>query len=201
MNLKKLLPLLAALLILVNYENYFKSDQKKLTQKAEMLTQRISHERYIKEVYSNKTLLQELQKASPYRELMFDGTTLSYSQAMGSFQNLITQAAKDNCKVTSLKWSQSEKGELWYDTLRMRFVAECSPKDFITYTNHLRNSHKLIKMESFSARKKTSANLSRLERARIRLGLKSLSKNDTISKIMFNITYLAFREKKHDENK
>ena len=201
MNLKKLLPLLAALLVLINYENYFKGDQKKLAQKAVMLTQRIHHERYIKEVYSNKTLLQELQKSSPYSELMFDGRTQSYSQAMGAFQNLITEADKENCKVSSLKWSQSEKSELWYDKLRMNFRAECSPKDFITYTNRLRNSHKLITIESFSALKKGNANLSRIDRARIRLGLKALSKEDTISKIIFNITYLAFREKKYDENR
>ena len=201
MNIKKLIPLLAALLILVNYENYFKIDQKKLAQKARMLTQRIHHEQYIKEVYSNKTLYDELQKSSPYRELMFDGETLSYSQAMGAFQNLITQAAKGSCKITSLKWGQSEKSERWYDTLRMRFSAECSPKDFITYTNRLRDSHKLIKIESFLAVKNTSSNLTRLERAQIRLGLKPLSKHDTVSKVLFNITYLAFREKKNNEDK
>lgn len=201
MNLKKILPLLAVLLVLVNYENYFKSDQKKLSQKITMLQQRIAHEEYLKEVYSNKTIYKELQKSSPYHELIFDGNKLSYSQAMGALQNLITQASKDTCKISSLKWSQSEKSELWYDTLRMHFRAECSPKDFITYTNRLRDSHKLIKIENFLAVKKTSANLSRLERAKIRLGLKPLSKKDTVSKIMFNITYLAFREKKHDENK
>ncbi len=200
MNLKKLIPLLAALLILVNYENYFKVDQKKLAQKATMLIQRIHHEEYIKEVYSNKTLYDELQETSPYHKLMFDGKSLSYSQTMGAFQNLITQAAKDRCKIISLKWGQSEKNERWYDTLRMRFRAECSPKDFIAFTNHLRDSHKLIKIESFLAIKKSSSNLSRLERTRIRLGLKPLKKHDsTDNKVIFNITYLAFREKKNNE--
>ena len=188
MNYKKLLPLLLSLIVFVNYENYFKEDEVKLSNKKNMLERRILQEKHIEEKYLNKGLSKELKEFSPYNGLMYDGKKFTYSQAMGELQNLINSSAKERCEIKSLNWSQSSKSELWYDKLRMNLKMECKPKEFVLFTNALRSSGTLVKMESFIAVKKNKSNKKIFKDGRF--------KKDKTKVISYNIVYLAFRVKK-----
>lgn len=146
LNMKKVLVLLVAVVIYLNYQNYIKPDLVKLNSKIENLETNIARELEVKKKDYKKELLEV-----DYDKLFFNAKNHSYSKAMGEMQNYINNAAKGNCDVTSLKWAQVPSTTKWYDKLRINGRFNCKPDDLIAMTNKLKEKGLVFNMENFMA--------------------------------------------------
>jgi hypothetical protein len=163
----KILVLLVAMLLFVNYINYWMPDRDKLHKDILLLERKIKKEQ---ELNQKKLDIKSLKLA--YDDYFFDAKKYNYSQAMGKFQEMINTSAKDRCKVTHLKWAQVPSSESWYERLKMNLSLECTPKDIFVFINTLRENKKLFYIENFHIVK------SRKENLQIRLQLVAYRKHD-----------------------
>ena len=143
--------MLVVFVVWVNYTNYIQEDNTKLAKKVKVLEKRIVQEKDFSEKYMNKKLEKSSNEQTLQKRLLFDGDAQSYSESMGSFQGIIDASAKDQCRVNYIKWGSSVKSDGWYDRLRMNVSLNCQPKRFVRFENLLRDSGKLIHIESFRA--------------------------------------------------
>ncbi len=145
MNNYKLLILLFSFVLFVNYINYMMPDRDKLHKKIELLSHKIDKE---KRLGSQKPDMKQLQL--PFETLFYDGKKFNYSQAMGDFQERITNAAKDNCTVKRLKWAQVPLSTKWYDVLKIDTALECTPKNMFLFINKLRKNGNIYNIRNFT---------------------------------------------------
>lgn len=148
MDLKKILVLLTALIIYVNYENYFKVDTQKLYREIANLKVNIEREKDLQKTKNTKESL-----LIDYDKITFDGKKYNYSQAMGAMQNQINSAAKDICNIKRIKWAQVATSKGWYDKLRMNIALSCKPKELFMFTNRLKSNKVLYSVENFRVSK------------------------------------------------
>lgn len=145
MNNYKLLLLLLSSVVFVNYLNYMMPNRDKLHKKIELLSYKIEKE---KRLGSVKPDIKQLQL--PFKTLFYDGKKFNYSQAMGDFQEHITKAAKANCNIKHLKWSQVPLSTKWYDVLKIDTALECTPRNVFLFINKLRKSAKIYNIKNFT---------------------------------------------------
>lgn len=138
LNNTKILVLLVALMLYVNYQNYMKGDVVKLHREIATLQTNIEREKNIAEGNYTKEAL----KLS-YDELLFDGKLFNYSTAMGKMQEIIHEAAKENCDIKYIKWAQASLTKTWYDKLRMDLSLDCEPQKFFVFVDELQK-HKIL---------------------------------------------------------
>jgi len=145
-NMTKVLVLLIALIVYINYQNYIKEDSQKLHREILSLQTNIAREIDIeKQHYTEQNL------SLDYSQLMFDGKKYSYSQAMGAMQNELTASAKGLCSVKQMKWAQVPSHDGWYDKLRMNVSISCTPNNFMKFSNAMKKNSILFKIETFRA--------------------------------------------------
>ena len=120
-------------------------NRNKLHKKTQLLSYKIDKE---KRLGSTKPDAKQLQL--PFKTLFYDGKKFNYSQAMGDFQELITNAAKDNCTVKRLKWAQVPLTTKWYDVLKIDTALECKPRKMFVFINKLRKNSKIYNIKNFS---------------------------------------------------
>jgi len=145
MNNYKLLLLLLSFVAFVNYINYLMPERDKLHKQIELLTYKIDKE---KKLNRQKPDIEQLQL--PFDTLFYDGKKFNYSQAMGDFQEAITDAAKDICTLKRLKWAQVPLSTKWYDVLKIDTSLECSPKKMFLFINKLRRNTKIYNIKNFT---------------------------------------------------
>jgi Tfp pilus assembly protein PilO len=145
MDMKKVLILLAVLVVFINYNNYIKQDDDKLLRKIALIKQKISQEKEIsKRDIKKKDLLIKLDN------LMFDGNKYTYSEAMGEMQNILTKGIKTSCKFDRVKWAQVASSDKWYDILRMNVYFRCEASKINKAINAIKKSKKLFYIESLN---------------------------------------------------
>jgi hypothetical protein len=147
----KALAIMITLIIYVNYTNYFAPDRDKLHRKIVVLENKIKNEKKL-----NQKKIDKKQLVIDKKDLMFDGKFYSYSKAMGKFQEIITESAKDLCTVKYIKWAQSPVSKNWYEKMKMSVSLVCTPRDFFKFTNKLKTHKKLFYLESTVLVKKSS---------------------------------------------
>jgi len=139
MNTKKTLLLLIALIVLINYRNYFMPDFSKLSQNITLLKSKIDRE---KRLNAMKILPKNLDIKE--KTLFFNAKQDSYSKSMGKLQQIVTDAASGLCKVRNIKWAQTAMDEKTYEVLSIDTSLKCSPKKLMKFVNKLRSGNKLI---------------------------------------------------------
>lgn len=148
MNNSKLLLLLISFVVYVNYTNYFLPNRSKLHMQIEVLNHMIARERKLN---SEKLNTKKLQL--PYDKLFYDGKKLNYSQAMGDFQEKISDAAKNSCTVKRIKWAQVPLSTKWYDVLKMNLTLGCTPKNMFIFIDKLRKNDKIYNIHDLTVYK------------------------------------------------
>lgn len=150
MDTKKILILLIALTIYINYENYIKEDTDKLYRQINSLENKIKKE---EDLITNRSKYADITKGIKLEDEFFEGKKLTYSKAMGELQNSINDSAKTFCKVKKIKWAQISRSENWYEYLRMDVSIECKADEFMKFVNELRERKKLIKINALKIQK------------------------------------------------
>jgi len=142
-NIKKIFILLFALTIYVNYVMHFQKDVSKLERKIVNIEHRIIKE---EKLFEEKSQYKDINSSKEYGYLFYDGTKLSYSEAMGLFQqNIQSFAQESNCTIINSQWQDMPMNkDIWYDILSLRVSLECKPKAFISFQNHARLKKKLF---------------------------------------------------------
>jgi len=143
MNVKKIFVLLLALIIYVNYTMHFKKDIAKIENQISNIEMRTLKEEKLsqeKEQYEN------LNTTKEYSHLFYEGANLSYSEAMGAFQQDIQSAAKEvNCTIIGTQWQDMPVSkDAWYDVLSLRLSLSCTPKIFMEFQGHMYEKSKLF---------------------------------------------------------
>jgi len=148
MNLKKLLLLLTALVIYINYQNYISKDTSKLYQQVLMLQDKITTQQALFAAQTDpKNLGVTLQK------YFFDGATQSYSQAMGAMQEQITQSAKDICQEPNINWAQAPQESAKFEKLRINVALRCDATMFNKFITNLKAKEKIYTIENLKISK------------------------------------------------
>lgn len=151
MNNKKLIVLLFAITIYINYNNYISIDTKKLSQDIAFIKTRIEKEKEFA-----KTEIKEIKQIE-VKKLFFPSNS-SFSQTMGNFQNLIERNLK-NCKIKGTRWqTDTIFKKKWYSPLSIKLSAECKPTDIIKFQNALSSTKKFITYQSIRMSKKNYSN-------------------------------------------
>lgn len=142
MNQKKIIILLLAITIYINYKNYIEEDTQKIKNKIMYIKKRIMKEKQLSNTKQKKVILHD------YQDLMYNGNNISYSEAMGKFQQIIEKTAKPACKILSIKWTDKQNiEENWYQSLNINLSLQCTPKAFIEFNNNLKKSKYLITLK------------------------------------------------------
>ena len=118
-------------------------DRDKMHKRIELLTNKIKKEQQLNAQKQDPKQLQ-----LPFTTLFYDGKKVNYSQAMGHFQESITNAAKERCAIKRLKWAQVPLSTQWYDVLKMDTSLECKPKNMFLFINALRHNQKLYNIKN-----------------------------------------------------
>lgn len=146
--MKKVLLLLIAFILYINYENYLKPDMQKLHRQEISLKTNIARERDVQDHnYTKESLLLN------YDNITFSAKKYAYSKAMGIMQNHIYAAAKGGCSVTSVKWAQVPNTKDWYDKLKMDIRLTCKPDQLLEFTNKLKMRELIYVVENFRVSK------------------------------------------------
>ena len=140
---KKLLIIMITFVIIINYNNYWSPDRKKLWREIELIQSKIEREKILNNE-KNSSLKFDVQ----WNRFFFDGKSLNYSQAMGSLQKEV-QSAANKCELVALTWAQVPSNEQDYDRLRMNMVLRCPPNEFFPFFNRIRKSGKLVLFKNF----------------------------------------------------
>ena len=140
---KKLLLLLGALVVLVNYINYFKPDSKRLYRQLHLLEAKINIEKEL-----SKLQIEPRELKLPQMELFFD-KNISYSQAMGRLQKIIQSSARGICDMGRVSWAQLPLSNQYYDYLKISFTIKCEAKNIFKFANRLKSHKKIILFENF----------------------------------------------------
>lgn len=143
-NNHKLLLLLFSFVVFVNYINYFMPQRDQLHEQIELLTYKIDKEKKL-----NNTKLNIKQLKLPFKTLFYNGKKFDYSQAMGDFQQSITNAAKNVCTIQRIKWAQIPLSTNWYDILKINTDLDCTPKNMFLFIDKLRKNGKIYNIENF----------------------------------------------------
>lgn len=143
MSNKRVLLFLVALVVLVNYNNYFLPDRDRLFRKIEMLQNRIAREKRLSAVKVDPKMLKD-----PFKSYFFDGKRYNYSQAMGKFQEMIDGSAKGLCTVKNIQWAQEPQSSTWYDRLKLHAQLECHPDHLFSFVDKMHRYRKLVYLES-----------------------------------------------------
>ena len=122
---------------------HFKEDVHKIEKQIERIKQRTLKEKIL---FKEKDSFKENNSSKEYSYLFYDGKTLTYSAAMGLFQQDVQSSAKEhNCTVVNVQWQDMPQSkERMYDKLSLRLSLESTPKDFIAFQNQLREKSKLF---------------------------------------------------------
>jgi len=143
MENKKLLILLVAFVVLVNYINYFLPDRDKLHKQELLLEKKIAKEKLL-----NTKKIDPKELEFPYEGYFYDGKKLNYSQAMGKLQELLNKSAKGLCDVKHLRWAQVPASKEKYQPLKIHLSLGCTPKNGFKFMNKLKDEKKLLKIEN-----------------------------------------------------
>ena len=153
MQIKNILILLIALIVLINYNNYILPNRDKLHTTLELLKQKISKEEHIiSEKIDPKNLF------NPYKDVFFSGKQYTYSNAMGELQKMINESADGLCTINQIHWAQIPVSSNWYDRLKMQLRLECHPDNLVKFINNLYKNKKLIYTEHFRLMKQRKKN-------------------------------------------
>ena len=155
MNSKKIFILLFALIVYVNYSMHFKKDISKIENQISTIEMRTLKEEVLSK---DKEKYKDINTTKEYEHLFYDGEKLSYSEAMGAFQQDVQSSAKEaNCTIVHIQWQEMPLSkDRWYDTLSLKLSLSCRPKLFVRFEEHL---HKKSKLFTFN-----QLNLSKLRR-------------------------------------
>jgi hypothetical protein len=154
---------------------HFKKDIIKLERNIVNTENRILKE---KKLFEEKKKYSDINVTKDYTYLFFDGTKLSYSTAMGEFQQLLGVISKEtNCTVLNTQWQDMPMNKkVAYDVLSLKLFFQCKPKSFITFQNHLRKTSKLFVFDQLK-----------------------LIKNRRKNVLNINATVYAFRSKEYEK--
>ena len=161
MNSKKVLVLLVALIVYVNYVMHFKKDVTKIEKQIVAIEQRIvKEERLTKE----KDKYKDINSTKDYKHLFYNGKKLSYSEAMGAFQQDIQASAKEaKCTILNTRWlDMPMNNDRWYELLSLKISLSCTPVQFIDFQNHSRKKSKLFVFNQLNLYKDRRKNLLRI---------------------------------------
>jgi len=147
MNMNKIVFVLGALVLYINYDNYFRVDIEKIYREKSSLENKI--EREIK--LSQKSYTQEQLKIG-IDSLMYS-ESLNYSQAMGKLQSHIVESAQDGCHVKKTQWAQTPSTKEKYQKLRINLSLECKADEIFKFNNHLKDGKKIYIIENFKISK------------------------------------------------
>jgi len=153
MNNKKLIIMLFAFIVYVNYTNYFQVSTQKLFASIEQLENRIERE---KALFKQKIKKEDLKIV--YKKYFFNGSELTYSQSMAQFQDNISNAYGKMCTINNIKWAQVPIKQHSYEKLRMNVSMECLPSKFYSATNTFKKQNKLYYFENLRLSKKSKKN-------------------------------------------
>jgi len=134
---------------------HFKKDIHKIENQISTIEMRtLKEENLSKEKYK----YQEINTTKDYGHLFYDGEKLSYSEAMGAFQQDVQSSAKEaNCTIANIQWQDMPLSkDKWYDTLSLKLSLSCRPKVFMIFQEHM---HKKSKLFTFN-----QVNLSKVRR-------------------------------------
>ena len=162
MNSKKIIVLLLALTVYVNYVMHFKKDVLKIEKQITMIEKRTLKEETLSK---EKEKYKEINSTKDYTYLFYDGKKLSYSEAMGAFQQDIQSSAKEaNCTIVNTRWLDMPMNkERWYDMLSLKISLSCTPVQFMNFQNHSRKKSKLFvfnQLNFFKERRKALLRIS-----------------------------------------
>ncbi|MCD6258012.1 MAG: hypothetical protein J7J31_00255 [Helicobacteraceae bacterium] len=149
MNIKKLLVLLVALMIYINYQNYMSQDTTKLYHQVLMLEDKIETQKTLSSTQTDSA--QDL--GAKLHSYFYDGAKQSYSQAMGAMQEQITQSAKDICEEPSINWAQSPQESAEFEKLRINFALRCDASMFNKFIANLKAKDKIYMIENLKISK------------------------------------------------
>jgi len=143
MSTKKIFVLLLLLIVYVNYVMHFKKDVSRVESTIASIEQRIIKEEIL---FKEKDQYKDLNSTKDYSYLFYEGKLLSYSSAMGAFQQDIQSFGKEaNCTLSNSQWQDMPVSkERWYDVLSLRLSLECTPQAFVNFQNYARKKLKFF---------------------------------------------------------
>lgn len=145
---KKLLLFLLVLVLYVNYNNYFKEDNHKLSQRIETTKERTQRER---DFSLNSKNDKEDNRSKDYGYLFVKANKESYAQSMGKFEKKIEKISKGFCEIASTRWKEMPlKKESWYDVLGLKISFHCTPQNFMKFQNRLRQEREIFYFNQFN---------------------------------------------------
>lgn len=150
MESKKLLVLLVALTVLINYQNYFKESQNSKT--LTMLQSRIASQKALSKDMSLAQIESQIKTLQAHKK-RFIPKGMNFSKAMGKLQSMVEESAKEECEIKSTKWASYFKSPTWFELLKMDVVLECDPKKFARFTQKLQKRRYFIDMKSLIMKK------------------------------------------------
>ena len=144
----KLLILLIALTLGINYYNYANQENDKLASNIKMLENRILKEVSLAELISHK----EKDLSTPKYEEMLYPQNLKPTQALGKMQTFIEATAKESgVKLSSINWGEPYVlPKMPLRVLPIRFSAMGKPFRLRRFALMLRKHPKIVKSESIS---------------------------------------------------
>lgn len=161
MNTKKIFILLFALIVYVNYVMHFKKDISKVEKQIATIENRITKE---EKLFKEKAHYTEINSTKDYTYLFYDGKKLSYSEAMGMFQQDIQSSSKEaNCSISNIQWQEMPLNkDRWYDVLSLRLSLTCTPQNFILFQRYSRKKSKFFIFNQIHLSKQRRKNLLRI---------------------------------------
>jgi len=135
--------LLLALTVYVNYVMHFKKDIVRIEKQIVTIEKRTVKEKILSK---EKEKYKDINSTKDYSYLFYDGKKLSYSEAMGAFQQDIQSSAKEaNCTIVNTRWLDMPMNkERWYDLLSLKISLSCTPVQFMKFQNDSRKKSKLF---------------------------------------------------------
>ena len=161
MNSKKIVVLLLALTVYVNYVMHFKKDIVKIEKQIVTIEKRTLKEEILSK---EKEKYKDINSTKDYTYLFYDGKKLSYSEAMGAFQQDIQSSAKGaSCTIVNTRWLDMPMNkERWYDLLSLKISLSCTPVQFMKFQNQSRKKSKLFVFNQLNFYKDRRKNLLRI---------------------------------------
>jgi hypothetical protein len=160
---KDLLLLLVLLVLLVNYNNLYKSDVERQLSELKRLQTLIASQKSFA-LYYQKSFPKERIRVEKYINYFYDEND-SVSQAMGRLHALVTSGAKKGCAVIDIKWLDPQK-EATFVRLPMDIDMECNSTGVVNFLDTLKKNDKFILINRLFLRSKPDRGL-----VRVKMGL------------------------------
>lgn len=164
MDRTKLLAVLGALVLLINYINYAQTDKSKILKKAQSIEARIQHERQIAQQYREDPksfAMSQEENLSRYFYAEQDDASLAMADAG---QRLKALLKRHELKLDKLTWGEPYSlADTWYTVLPFSLRFTGYPADFVGFYDDLVTTGKLLHVTSFTARRDNKRKIVKFE--------------------------------------